>query len=97
MKQPIVDKVTAKAFLGMPEARFTAVMFRGRVYVGSPRHLDAINLALAGMTPHQKHRIGNAIADGKEEMLFGSANGDGSGWEHDAEYQDARMSMYGFD
>ena len=77
--------------------RYTAVMFRGRVYVGSPRHQDAINLAFAGMTDHQAHRVTNRIADGKEKMLFGSALGDGSDWRWDEEYQNARMTMYGFE
>lgn len=81
----------------IPDQRYTAVMFRGRVYVAAPRHFDAINLAFAGMTPHQKHRVSNRIADGQETMLFGSARSDGSEWKHDSEYQNARMKMYGFD
>jgi hypothetical protein len=79
------------------DVRYTAVQFRGKIYVAAPRHLDAIKLAFAGMTPMQRHRVSNRIADGKETMLFGSANGDGSGWEWNEEFQDARMVMYGFD
>lgn len=84
-------------FLESPELWHTAVLFRGRVYVACPRHLDAINLAFDGMTTHQKHRVSNRIADGRETMLFGSAKGDGSDWEWDEGFQAARMSMYGFD
>ncbi|XUM19748.1 hypothetical protein ACRAVF_18965 [Bradyrhizobium oligotrophicum S58] len=97
MRRPVVGKLVAAFFEEAPEQRHTAVMFRGRVFVEGPRHWDAINLAFAGMTPHQKHRVSNAIADGKETMLFGSAKGDGSEWEHQIEYQNARMVMYGFD
>lgn len=76
--------------------RYPAVLFRNRVYVSTPRHLDAINLAFAGMTELGKYRVSCRIADGKEKLLFGSASGDGSNWEHGEEYQDARMTMYGF-
>lgn len=58
---------------GAIDARYTAVKFRGKVYVATPRHLDAINLAFAGMTHLQKRTVSNWIADGKETMLFGSA------------------------
>lgn len=79
------------------QPRYTAVKFRGKIYVASPRHMDAINLAFAGMTFQQQRRVSNRIADGKEEMLFGSANGDGTEWEWNEEFQAARMIMYGFD
>jgi hypothetical protein len=79
------------------EPRYPAVKFRGKVYIATPRHMDAINLAFAGMTHMQKRRISNRIADGKETMLFGSAKGDGSEWEWNEEFQGARMIMYGFE
>ena len=98
MTRAVISKDVADfAETEIQDQRYTAVMFRGRVYVAAPRHLDAINLAFAGMTQHQKYRICNRIADGQEAMLFGSAKSDGSEWEHDAEYQNARMKMYGFD
>lgn len=83
----------ARAF----DPRYPAVTFRGKIYVSTPRHIDAINLAFAGMTDLQKHRVSNRIADGKEKMLFGWAKGDGTGWEWNEEFQSARMQMYGFD
>lgn len=79
------------------QPRYPAVKFRGKVYVATPRHMDAINLAFASMTFQQQRRVSNRISDGKETMLFGSANGDGTGWEWNEEYQSARMIMYGFD
>lgn len=97
MKHPSVSKDVAEFFAEDSEMRHTAVLFRNRVYVACPRHLDAIRLAFAGMTEIQKHRVSNRIADGKETMLFGSAYGDGGGWEHQGEFQNARMIMYGFD
>jgi len=98
MKRVVISKDVADfAETEIPDQRYTAVMFRGRVYVAAPRHCDAINLAFAGMTPHQKHRVSNRIADGQEAMLFGSAKSNGSEWKHDSEYQNARMKMYGFD
>lgn len=78
------------------EPRYPAVKFRGKIYVETPRHLDAINLAFSGMTQMQKRRVSIRIADGKETMLFGSADGDGKNWEWNEEFQDARMLMYGF-
>ena len=97
MIRAAVCPTTTAFFAEDATARFNAVRFRGCTYVGSPRHMDAINLAFAGMTDLQKHRIGNRIADGKEKMLFGTAFGDGSGWEWDEHQQNARMKMYGFD
>lgn len=79
------------------DPRYPAVKFRGKLYVGTPRHMNAMNLAFAGMTDQQKRRVANRIADGKEEMLFGSAKGDGSEWEWNQEFQGARMLIYGFD
>lgn len=97
MKAPAVCPETAKFFAEDAAQRHNAILFRNRVYVASPRHLDAINLAFAEMTQLQKHRVSLRIADGKETMLFGTALGDGSGWEWNEEYQNARMTMYGFD
>lgn len=97
MKRPAVCPIVASFFLEAPEQRHNAVLFRGRVYVAAPRHMDAINLAFAGMTQIQKHHVGNRIADGKEKMLFGTALGDGSEWDWDEKQQAPRMVMYGFD
>ncbi len=97
VKPPIVAAEVAPWFAEDPAMRHNAVLFRGRVYVACPRHMDAINLAFAGMTDIQKHHVGNHIADGKEKMLFGTALGDGSGWEWNEEHQSTRMIMYGFD
>lgn len=74
-----------------------AVLFRGKVYVGDPHHRDAIDQAFKGMSDHESWRVSNRIADGKEVMLFGWSCADGSEWDHDKEYQDARMTMYGFE
>lgn len=76
---------------------YPAVKFRGKVYIATPRHMDAINLAFAGMTHMQKRRVSNRIADGKETMLFGSAKGDGTDWKWNEDTQSARMIMYRFD
>src|SRR4051812_28700030 len=89
MKEPVVCPSLAPWFEESPEMRHNAVLFRGRVYVAGPRHMDAINLAFSGMTETQQHRVSNRIADGKEEMLFGTALGDGSVWEWHEEYQNA--------
>lgn len=96
-RTPIVCAITSEFFVDDPAMRHTAILFRNRVYVASPRHMDAINLAFAGMTPIQKRLISNRIANGKEKMLFGSALGDGSVWQWDEKQQSARMKMYGFD
>ncbi len=93
----VVSELVATFFAEAPEQRFTAVKFRGKFYVAAPRHLDAINLAFAGMTNLQKHRVSNRIADGKEELLFGTTRGDGSDWEWNEEFQNARLHMYGFE
>jgi hypothetical protein len=93
----IVAPEVAAFFAEDPAQRHNAILFRGKVYVACPRHMDAINLAFAGMTQMQKRRVCNRIADGKEKMLFGSALGDGSAWEWNEEYQNARMTMYGLD
>lgn len=97
MLKPVICPVTAKFFAENPEQRFNAVQFRRRVYVGSPRHKDAINLAFAKMSHMQANRVSHRIADGKEKMLFGTALGDGTEWEWCEEFQDARMNMYGFE
>lgn len=78
-------------------ARYPAILFRSCLYVATPRHMDAINLAFTGMTQLTKRNVCNRIADGKEKLLFGSAKGDGTEWEWNEEFQNARMSMYGFD
>jgi hypothetical protein len=96
----VIEKSTAAFFAEDKDAidvRYTAVKFRGRIYVAGPRHMDAINLAFDGMTQQQKHRVCNRIADGKETIQFGSARGDGTEWEWNEEFQNARMRMYGFD
>jgi hypothetical protein len=80
-----------------PGQRFTAILFRGKIYVATPRHMDCIKLAFEGMTHEQKRRVSNRIADGKENLLFGFALADGSDWEWNEEFQAARMIMYGFD
>lgn len=100
MVRAVICPKTAEFFKDDPvkdHLVITAVLFRGRVYVAAPRHMDAINLAFAGMSDHQKHRVANRIADGKEKMLFGTAHLDGTGWEWNEEYQDVRMTMYGFE
>lgn len=101
MLRPVICPISAASFEenkeAIPNERFNAIMFRNRVYVASPRHMDAINLAFAGMSDLQKHRVGNRIADGKEKLLFGTARGDGSDWRWDEDHQAARMVMYGFD
>lgn len=94
---PVVSEAVSKFFSESPDQRHVAVMFRGKIYVGCPRHMDAINLAFAGMTQMQKHRVYLRIADGKETMLFGTALGDGTEWEHDEKWQASRMQMYGLD
>lgn len=81
----------------MVTPRLPAVKFRRKVYVGDPRHKDAIEKAFAGMSPMSKRNVCHRIADGKETLQFGWAEADGAGWEHDVAYQDARMIMYGFD
>lgn len=100
MKKPAIHPKVPEAAKGFgPEwcKRFPAIMFRNRLYVGTPRHKDAIDLAFDGMSHMSRRNVANRIADGKEAMLFGWALEDGTGWEHDAEYQSARMIMYGFD
>lgn len=74
-----------------------AVLFRRKVYAASPRHKDAIDLAFEVFSPHQRHRICNRIAEGKEDIIFGWADADGGGWEPEDEFQGARKIMYGFD
>lgn len=86
MPKPVIHPETAKFFVESPWQVFTAVMFRRRLYVAGPRHMDAIELAFKEMTDMQVHHVSNRIADGKEKMLFGTAMGDGSGWEHDEKY-----------
>lgn len=73
-----------------------AIKFRGKVYVGHPRHQDAINVAFTNLTQQQKFRAYNRVADGKEEIIFGFAFLDGDDFEA-CEMQDARKIMYGFD
>lgn len=93
----VICPITAAFFVETPEMRFTAIVFRNKIYVASPRHLDAINLAFKDMTQITKHRVNNRIANGNEKLLFGSAFGDGSNWEWEKKHQAARMEMYGFD
>jgi len=75
--------------------RHPAVKFRGKIFVGYPRHQDAINLAFAGLSQHQIGRIFDRIAEGKEDIVFGFACDDGSDWIV-SDTQDARKTMYGF-
>lgn len=77
-------------------AKQAAIKFRRKIYVASPRHQDAINVALAGMSQHQIRRIYDRVADGKEEIEFGFAYDDGSDFEPSSS-QEARKLMYGFD
>jgi len=95
MKQPVIspdiDSETEN-----PGQIYPAVLFRRCVYVGMPRHMDAIKMAFDGMTHQQKHYVRNRISDGKEKMLFGWATSIGE-WQDQPEYQNARMIMYGFD
>lgn len=93
----VICPIVESFFQDAPEQRHNAVLFRGCVYVAAPRHQDAVNLAFAGMTEMQRHRVCNRIADAKETMLFGTALGDGSSWEWNENQQEVRMKMYGFD
>lgn len=97
LRGTVVSQEVAAFFAEAPEQRHNAVLFRGRIYVAAPRHMDAINLAFEGMTQIQKHHVSNRIADGKEKMLFGTALGDGTAWAWDEAQQPARMLMYGFE
>lgn len=92
----VICPITANFFAEDQTQRFTAIIFRNKIYVASPRHLDCINLAFKGMTENAKNNISNRIANGKEKILFGSALGDGSEWEWDKKSQNPRMEMYGF-
>lgn len=76
--------------------RHPAIKFRGKVYVGYPRHKDAIDKAFSGMSEHMQWRIRNRIIDGKEPIVFGFAKEDGSDW-FEGDSQSVRKSMYGFD
>jgi len=58
--------------------------------------MDAIKAAFDGMSAHQRHRVSNRIADGKENIVFGFAFDDGTDFEATT-MQDARKIMYGFD
>lgn len=95
MKRPVISP-EINIETENPGQIYPAVLFRRCVYVGAPRHMDAINLAFAGMTHLQKRHVSNQIADGKETMLFGWASSAGE-WQDQPEYQGARMIMYGFD
>jgi hypothetical protein len=77
--------------------KIPAVKFRRKVYAAVPRHKDAIDKAFAGMSWHAKHRIYMRVSEGKENILFGVAEPDGTGFEPDRKFQDARKLMYGFD
>lgn len=73
-----------------------AIKFRRKVYVGEPRHKDAIEKAFAGMSRMAVRRVYDRIADGKESILFGWVDERGE-WKPEPEFQGARMMMYGFD
>lgn len=47
-----------------------AVKFRRKVYVGEPRHKDAINKAFAGMPKSAVWRAYDRIRDGKESIVL---------------------------
>lgn len=78
-----------------PAGRIKAIMFRRKVYVGEI-HKDAINMAFAGMTNLTIRNISDKICDGKEDLIFGYAFPDGSGWEI-SDCQEGRKIMYGFE
>lgn len=78
-----------------PAGRIKAVIFRRKVYVGE-NHKDAINAAFAGMSDLTVRAIGDRICDGKEDLIFGYAYPDGSGWEI-SDCQEGRKIMYGFE
>src|SRR6201988_771266 len=77
-------------------AKQAAILFRRKVYVVSPNHKDAIDLAFKGMSPHQIGRICDRIAAGKEDIVFGFAYIDGSEFKS-TDMQSARKRMYGLD
>ncbi len=78
------------------EMKFPAVLWRRRVYVGRPRHQDAINAAFAKLSNLQKRKAYDRVADGKENIIFGFAFHDGEDFKP-SDMQDARKRMYGFD
>lgn len=77
-------------------AKQAAIKFRKKVYVVSPNHKDAIDLAFKGMSAHQIGRICDRIAVGKEDIVFGFAYIDGSEFKA-SDLQNARKRMYGLD
>lgn len=78
-----------------PASRIKAVIFRRKVYVGET-HKDAIDAAFAGMSDLTVRNIAYKIGDGKEDLIFGYAYPDGSGWEV-SDSQEGRKIMYGFE
>lgn len=76
--------------------RIPAVKFRGKIYVGHPRHQDAINAMFKGWSKLSVRRAYDRVADGKEDIIFGFANHDGSDWV-ESDSQGGRKIMYGFD
>lgn len=72
---------------------YPAIKFRGRVFVGAPYHADAIEKAFDGMSQHQRGRVCDRIISGKEAVVFGFAQADGTDW-FEADNQSARMRMY---
>lgn len=72
-----------------------AVKFRRKVYVGQPRHMDAIDSALKGMSKLSIRRAYDRVLNGKEEIIFGFAFEDGTDFEP-TDSQGARKLMYGF-
>lgn len=75
---------------------YTAVLFRGTIYVATPRHMDALNLIFEGMSEHTQHRLHLRIAERKEPLVFGHSMIDGSHWQP-VDCNEARMTMYGFE
>lgn len=78
-----------------PAGRIKAVMFRRKVYVGE-NHKDAIDAAFAGMSDLTIRNIAYKVSNGKEDLIFGYAYLDGSGWEI-SDSQEGRKIMYGFE
>jgi hypothetical protein len=76
-------------------AKQAAVLFRRKVFVVGPNHKDAIDAAFAKFTEHQAHRVTLRIMDGKEDIVFGFAYIDGTGFKP-SDMQSARKRMYGF-
>lgn len=71
-----------------------AVLFRGKVHVGET-HNEAVHAAFKRFTDQTALRVTWRIMDGKENIVFGYANRDTSGWLECGQ-QEVRKEMYGF-